>query len=165
MLCNKSWNTLQKYQNENTVLQLLILPHSFQRWNFLGIPQVSLTAFIVFVLSAICSESLLDIKLMKSNNEVDGLDVMMRSEKIWIFLYVFIYCLVQNFQPHTDRKYKHEREVRIPSTLMLYQPTAVICRINISACMTYLWKQWNKMEYVEKRICNMYLQQYMPDPL
>lgn len=78
---------------------------------------------------------------MKSNNEVDGLDVMMRLEKIWIFLYVFIYCLVQNFQPHTDRKYKHEREVRIPSTLMLYQPTAVICRINISACMTYLWKQ------------------------
>lgn len=48
---------------------------------------------------------------------------------------------------------------------MLYQPTAVICGINIGACMIYLWKQSNKKECLEKELCNMYLQQDMPEPL
>lgn len=39
----------------------------------------------------------------------------------------------------------------MPSNLMLYQPTAVICGINISACMTYLWKQSNETEYLGKK--------------
>lgn len=45
------------------------------------------------------------------------------------------------------------KEVSMPSNWMLYQPTAVICGINISACMIYLWKQSNKNECLEKRSC------------
>lgn len=81
------------------------------------------------------------------------------------FLFVFIYCLIQYFQPYVGREYKQKEEVSVPSSLMLYYPTAVICKINVSACMTYLWKQSKKLEYLGNKTCSMYLQHCVPDPL
>lgn len=90
---------------------------------------------------------------------------MIRDKVIYLFILVFIYCLVQCFQPYIGRKYKQKEEVNASSSLMLYRPTAVIRRINVSACMTYLWKQSNKLEYLGKETCSMYLQHCVPDPL
>lgn len=65
---------------------------------------------------------------------------------------IFSHVLIENTNVNCSR------EVSMPSNLMLSQPTAVICGINISACMTYLWKQSNETEYLgKKQICNMYL--------
>lgn len=57
----------------------------------------------------------------------------------------FSHVLIENTNVNCSR------EVNMPFNLMLYQPTAVIRTINISACMTYLWKQSNKMEYTGKK--------------
>lgn len=60
---------------------------------------------------------------------------------------IFSHILIENTNINCSR------EISMNSNLMLYQLTAVICGIgiNISACMTYLWKQSNKMQYLEKR--------------
>lgn len=58
---------------------------------------------------------------------------------------IFSHVLIENTNVNCSK------EVCMPSNLMFYQPTAVICGINSSACMTYLWKQSNKMEYLGKK--------------